>query len=214
MWCHIIILPPSTQKWSTKYYDCTAALRLSYAQCIDELKTSSSQKQFSIKHYYYVISILTLCIFYLITQQTYSFFPPYNAASSMCVRNSDIFFVISPYMQFFKRMYLTSNVFGFSLHLVPQTIFIPQRILRDITRNVLRSSCKVPEISFRPVPKRKFYENLFNGSHDVPHGLTYEEKGGWASRLIWLGQQSFFATFPTCPKLWHENTAEMYYLWI
>jgi hypothetical protein len=38
-------------------------------------------------------------------------------------------------------MCLTSNVFGFSLHLVPQTILIPQRILRDITRNVLRSSC-------------------------------------------------------------------------
>jgi hypothetical protein len=98
-------------------------------------------------------------------------------------------------------MYLTSNVFGFSLHLVPQTILIPQRILGDITRNVLRSSHKVPEIFVCPVPKRKVYENLFIGSQDVQHGLKYEQKGGWAGRLTWLGQQSFFTTLPTCLKL-------------
>jgi streptogramin lyase len=80
-------------------------------------------------------------------------------------------------------------MFGFSLHLAPQTIFIPQRILRDITKNVLRSSCKVLEISVWPVPKRKFYENLFTESHDVPHELKYEQKGGWAGRMTWLGHR-------------------------
>jgi hypothetical protein len=79
-------------------------------------------------------------------------------------------------------MYLTSNVFGFSLHLVPQNTPIPQRILRDITRNVLRSAHKVPEISVRPVPKRKFYEMWFSGSQDVSRGLTNEQTGGQAGR--------------------------------
>jgi hypothetical protein len=50
-------------------------------------------------------------------------------------------------------------------------------------------------------PKRKFYENLFIGSQDVPHGLKYEQKGGQAGRLTWLGKQSFFTTLPTCLKL-------------
>lgn len=144
MWCHIIIPAPRTQKWSTKYYDCTAALRLSYAQCIDEFKISSGDMPFSIKHYYYVISILTLCIFYLITQHTNSSPPPIRCCIIYAWRH---ILIIRSYTKFLKRMYLTSNVFGFSLYLVPQTIFIPQRILRHITRNVLMCSCKVPEIS-------------------------------------------------------------------
>jgi len=90
-------------------------------------------------------------------------------------------------------------VFGFSLHLVPQTIFILQRILRDLTRNVLRSSCKVPKISVRPVPKRKFYENLFTGSHDVPHGSTWTK--GWTGRQTDMVRPTvIFCNFAKMPK--------------
>lgn len=106
MLCHIIIiiiLSPSTQKWSTKYYDCTAALRLGHAQCIVEFKISSSQKWFGIKQYYYVISMLTLRIFYLLFQDINSFFP-HTMLHHLCLCGFIIFFIISSYTaQFLKK---------------------------------------------------------------------------------------------------------------
>jgi len=76
-------------------------------------------------------------------------------------------------------------VFWFSLPLLSETLIILRRTERHVTKNVNRSSCKMPVILvkfewnlafflqiFEKYSNAKFHENLFSGSWDVSCGRS------------------------------------------
>ena len=96
----------------------------------------------------------------------------------------------------------TKCVFWFSLQLLSETFLIPSRIVRDMIKNVCRSSCKVPVILCQILMKRgsldrffekswniEFHENPSSGSRVVPCGRTFGQ--------TWRSEQSLFAIFRT-----------------
>jgi hypothetical protein len=60
-----------------------------------------------------------------------------------------IFFVITAWTTLLKKTYLTYSGNLDVFQLLPETFLIPGRIQRDVVINVLRTSCKVPDISVR-----------------------------------------------------------------
>lgn len=115
------------------------------------------------------------------------FFFSCDTASPMPVTLA-YFFIISSYTQFFlKNVFNIKCVWVFYTSCTTNYSHSTKNFVRHYQKCTSVLMLKCLKFLSAQSPKRKFYENLFIGSQDVPHRLKYEQKGGWGGKLTWLG---------------------------
>jgi len=87
---------------------------------------------------------------------------------------------------------------GFSpLLIVSETFLVPGRTERDIIINIIRSTCKFPDIYAQFWPNLGFYENLSCGNPTVLCRRTTMTKLMMAPRNFTIAPSKFFSISPT-----------------
>lgn len=125
--------------------------------------------------------------------------PPWNCNNSLI--NCTIF-------QIKRESIGTTCLFWFSVQLLTETCFISVRIQRDLAVNILRWSCKLPEIFFfilikfkysqhilAKVSKIQFHQNPFSWSRAVVACRLVN----WQTDMMKL--KGFFTTWQKAPKM-------------